>query len=91
MSNRFNQEREALLQPVRIKTCKAELEKMCYTVELNEVDKCLTFNIELPDYEKPVTMRLYPYSGWWSAKHIGSGRGFRNMLKAIKRAQESVL
>lgn len=27
---------------------------------------------------------LWPYTGWWSGKGIGSGRGIDNLLKKIK-------
>lgn len=32
-------------------------------------------------------IRLWPYTGWWSGKGIGSGRGIHNLLKKLEAKQ----
>lgn len=29
-------------------------------------------------------IKLWPYTGWWSGKGIGSGRGIHNLIKRLK-------
>lgn len=32
---------------------------------------------------------LFPYTGWWSGKGIGSGRGLRNLTRKFTRTKEA--
>lgn len=76
MSNRQDQEREARLQPQRIKSCKATLERMGFEVEqAGETQLRFMFNGGM--------ISFWPYSGWHSGKTIKDGRGFHNLLKQI--------
>lgn len=31
---------------------------------------------------------FWPYTGWWSGKGIGSGRGVKNLLKQLEQQEE---
>lgn len=74
---RQNQERQALLEPKRIKECKEKLESLGFSVsQLGATTLCFTF--------KEKQIRFYPYSGWASGGSIKDGRGFENLLNQLK-------
>jgi hypothetical protein len=78
MSNRLDQEREALLQPKRMKECKEKLEEMGFVVEqFGETELDFVFNGSV--------VKFWPYSGWHSGKSVKSGRGFPNLLRQLKK------
>jgi len=77
---RLNDQRQSELEPKRIKSCLAKLHSLGYE------------NVEQSDCELLIRLdngnniKFFPYSGWYSGKKpIGSGRGFNNLLKALKR------
>lgn len=77
MSNRQNQEREARLQPKRMETAVAAIEKLGLTItHQDETTLRFLFNGYIVSY--------YPYSGWHSGKSIRDGRGLDNLLKQLK-------
>lgn len=76
MSSRLNQEREAQLQPQRIKSCKEKLEQLGFVITYQDHTK-LEFNFE------GSKIQFWPYSGWHTGKTIKDGRGFKNLLKQI--------
>lgn len=77
MSNRLDQEREALLQPKRMKECKAKLEEMGFVVsQFGETELRFMF--------KGSEVKFWPYSGWHTGKTIKDGRGFTNLLRQLK-------
>lgn len=76
MSNRLNQEREALLQPKRVSSCKAEIERLGLKI-LYVCDTRIDFVF------KGNKVQFWPYSGWHSGKSIKDGRGFENLLRQI--------
>lgn len=83
MSKRLDQARQKELEPKRIKFAKDKLESLGYkiTVETSEkIEFIRTTN-------KNVV--LFPYSGWWSGKGIGSGRGITNLIKALGHGEEN--
>ena len=49
-----------------------------YTVKWVEQSKCLQFDF------KGSTIRLFPYTGWFSGKTVKAGRGLNNLLKQIR-------
>lgn len=61
----------------RIAFAKSELEKRGYTVTFDEPNKCLMFE------HKGNTIRLYPYTGWFTGKGIKDGRGLQTLLKRL--------
>jgi len=78
MSNRLDQEREAVLQPKRIQTAIDAVTKL--GIEIEKVDKTsiqFTFKGEKVTY--------FPYSGWASGKSIQDGRGLEPLLKQLKQ------
>lgn len=77
MSNRLNQEREAELQPERMKSCKEKLTEMGFVVGSNTSDM-LQFNF------KGHTVRFWPYSGWHTGKTIKDGRGFSHLVRQLE-------
>lgn len=79
MSRRLDQEREERLQPKRMESTAKKLTELGYNVGELSGD-CLI--IAHPDFQ-PV--KLWPYSGWWSGKGIGSGRGFSKLLKELDK------
>lgn len=84
MSRRANQDRERALQPQRMKSCLGSLEKLGLSprqVDDTEIQFELWGNL----------CRLWPYSGWWSCKGIGSGRGFENLLRAIESKLDEII
>lgn len=76
MSNRLNQEREQKLQPKRMEYAIAELEKLGKTI----IEKD---SVKIKFRHNDVVITLFPYSGWWTGKKVGSGRGFKELLKKI--------
>jgi hypothetical protein len=81
MSSRLDQEREALLQPKRLKDCKETLEKMGFVVnQFGATELRFVFNGSL--------VKFWPYSGWHSGKSIKDGRGFSNLLRQLRKAEE---
>jgi len=77
MSNRLNQEREAELQPIRMKTCKEKLESLGYQVKSDDQTK-LTF------IHDGAQITFWPYSGWHTGRSIKDGRGFNNLIKQLE-------
>ena len=76
MSNRLNQEREALLQPKRIEACLKELERRGF--------KCESDNTKIVFMLNGNKIQFFPYSGWHSGKGIKDGRGFQNLLRQLE-------
>ena len=76
MSKRLNQEREQKLQPERIKSAKAEIERLGFVIEYED-ETTLKFNY----LGNMIT--LFPYSGWFSGKGVKDGRGLKNLLGQI--------
>jgi hypothetical protein len=77
MSNRLDEEREKILQPQRIASCRIKLEKLGFEVSQSG-------NTELQFMFNGSLVKFWPYSGWHSGKSIDDGRGFSNLLKQLK-------
>lgn len=84
MSNRLDQEREARLQPKRMKYAIEQIEKLGYIV-IQLSDTQLWF-----EYEKESVV-FYPYSGWHTGKSIKDGRGIDKLLKQIGGKDEKAV
>lgn len=52
-----------------------ELEKLGYEVTIRGKEIFFLHNFEV--------IILFPYSGWFSGKGIGSGRGLKNLIKKL--------
>lgn len=81
MSKRLNQDREKELQPKRVATTKKKLVDMGFLVEQKD-HTCLQFEWE------GNTISFWPYSGWFSGKGLGDGRGFDNMLTRMGKGKQ---
>lgn len=77
MSNRLNQEREARLQPLRMKTAMDSLKELGF--EPRQVSKD-----QLVFEYKGSKIDYFPYSGWASGKTIKDGRGLKKLLDQLK-------
>lgn len=78
MGIRLDQEKQKKLEPLRMKSCKTELEKLGFEVRV--VSKT-----ELQFEFMGSTIRFWPYSGWHSGKTILDGRGFNNLVYQLLR------
>ena len=76
MSNRLNQEREALLQPKRIDAGLAELKKLGIQI-VGTDDTKLVF------MWNGHQVQFFPYSGWHTGKTIKDGRGLKHLLDQL--------
>ena len=76
MSKRLNQEREQRLQPERIKSAKAEIERLGFVIQFED-------NTSLKFQYLGNLITFFPYSGWFSGKGVKDGRGLKNLLEQI--------
>jgi hypothetical protein len=77
MSNRLDQEREAKLQPKRMETAIAAIQKLNLSIVHEDETKIVFWYKGSPVY-------FYPYSGWHTGKTIKDGRGLENLLNQLK-------
>lgn len=85
MGNRLNKERQAQLEPKRLKIALDAIMKAGYnpkTVFFETRDGVQHLRAIEFAY-KGNTIQFYPYSGWHSGKGIKAGRGLQNLLKQI--------
>ena len=74
---RLNIERQLELEPKRIEYAKSQIESLGYIINYED-DKELRFS------NGKNIISFFPYSGWFSGKGIGSGRGLNTLLNLIK-------
>ena len=74
---RLNQERQNELEPKRMAYAMHKLTELGFKVTQGS-DKELHFAF------KGNTIRLFPYSGWFSGGGIEDGRGIKNLIDQIK-------
>ncbi len=75
---RLNIERQKELEPKRMEYAKSQIEKLGYEIEFED-------NVELKFRSTTGNLiSFFPYSGWYSGKGIGSGRGIDNLLNLIQ-------
>ena len=78
MSNRLDKKRELELTPKRMRFAFDRLTELGYSPIIQPCGTKLIFE------RKPnKTVVLFAYSGWWSGKGIGSGRGISNLIKTM--------
>lgn len=78
MSNRLNQEREAMLQPQRIASCKRELENIGIKITYED-------DTQLRFMHNGHQVVFFPYSGWHTGKSIKDGRGFKKLFNQLTK------
>lgn len=77
MGGRLEQDLVEKLQPKRMQYCMETLKGLGLSpkqIDDTELNVDINGNI----------CKLWPYSGWWSCKGIGSGRGIRNLVAKIE-------
>ena len=74
---RLDQERQAELEPMRIRFAKNKLSELGYEI-VGESDNCIQF------IYNGSKISFFPYSGWYTGKGIGSGRGINKLMKQLK-------
>lgn len=84
MSSRLNQEREKELQPKRMATAKAEIEKR--GLKITYID-----GTQLAFMFKGQLVRFWPYSGWHTGRTIEDGRGLTHLLNQLKEDDNAAL
>lgn len=79
--NAYKKEERANKEPGRIDYAVQKLMDAGY-----RVGKCPNDNTQLivNGY-----IKLWPYTGWWSGKGVGSGRGIHNLIKKLRRFNDT--
>jgi hypothetical protein len=78
MSNRLDKEREAALEPERMKYAMQHLNALGFSCDCIENEKEIRFIF------KGERVKFYPYSGWHTGKSIKDGRGLQKLLDQLK-------
>lgn len=75
---RLDEKRQKSLEPKRYQSTMEKIKEMGHQVEpVNDTRYDIIF--------KNIRIQFFPYSGWFSGKKpIGSGRGFKNLLKKLE-------
>lgn len=74
---RRREERDAI-EPERVKYAIEQLAEIRYAAKYYPVDKVVKFT-----YRNTIG-QLFPFTGWWSVKGIGSGRGIHKLIQKLK-------
>jgi len=75
---RLNNKREDELTPKRLEYAVKKISEKGFNAEIQPCNQKIIF-----ERAKNKTVVLFVYSGWWSGKGIGSGRGIENLLKLL--------
>lgn len=75
---RLDTERQSELEPKRVEYVRSVLIDLGYEVVFGKTKTELKFT------HNGHTIIIFPYSGWFSGKGIGSGRGINNLLAKLK-------
>jgi len=71
------QERRNRREPGRIAFVEKQLSNIGYKTEYDGFNKCLIFK------HKGNACKIYPFTGWWTGKGIGSDRGVKKLLRKL--------
>lgn len=71
-------------EPRRVSYARQELAKLGYPSRWDGVGRCLIFTYNHHQ------ARLWPYTGWYAVKGLGSGRGVNNLLRKLSRVSVPV-
>ena len=77
-------ERRAKKEDSRIEYARRQLAGLGYTATLDDYNRCLLFKLK-----NGVTARIWPYTGWWAGKGIGSGRGIKKLLTTLRMKEQN--
>ncbi len=75
--SRLDKARQSMLEPKRINHAVSKITALGYSIE-----KRSSVHIEFSFNGN--TVQFYPYSGWFSGKSIGSGRGLENLIEKLE-------
>ena len=75
----IRRERRAYIEPKRVAFVKKKLSNIGYETEYNWYNKCLIFE------HNGNKCKIYPFTGWWTGKGIGSGRGVKKLIGELKK------
>ena len=70
-------ERRDRREPGRVAFVEKQLANIGYKTEYDGFNKCLIFK------HKGNTCKIYPFTGWWTGKGIGSDRGVKKLLRKL--------
>lgn len=70
-------ERRDRREPGRVAFVEKQLANIGYKTEYDGFNKCLIFKY------KGNTCKIYPFTGWWTGKGIGSDRGVKKLLRKL--------
>lgn len=68
-----NRERRGVIEPHLFKYAKQKLDEAGHTYETVDATQLLVNGY----------VKFWPFTGWYAGKGIGSGRGIRNLIKAL--------
>lgn len=74
----YKQEVRSSKEPGRVEYAKEQIEGLGYTTDWDAGNKCLTFKLGKN------FIKVYPYTGWFTGKGVGSDRGIHNLIKKLK-------
>lgn len=74
---RLDIEKQKRLEPKRLQYAKNKLKELGIDITHEE-------NTLIEFQHKNNIIKLFPYSGWWSGKGIGSDRGINKLLDKLK-------
>lgn len=76
-------EKKDRVEPSRTQYAVSLLTEHGYAVLWNQAERVIC--IYRLDDRKSHICKLYPYTGWWSGRGIGSGRGIHQLIKKLKK------
>lgn len=78
--NEAKKKRRSAIEPSRVNyATEALIELGCVsTLRIDDSQKAILFRF------KKLTGKIYPYTGWYSVKGIGNGRGIHQLVKKLK-------
>lgn len=75
------EERREALEPDRMRYALALCLEAGYVADWNDNERAM-YIYNKDDRENHI-VKLYPYTGWWSGKGIGSGRGVHKLIEKL--------
>lgn len=75
------EERREALEPDRMRYALALCLEAGYVADWNDNERVM-YIYKKDDRENHIA-KLYPYTGWWAGKGIGSGRGIHKLIEKL--------
>ena len=75
------EERRKSLEPSRVQYALALCLEAGYLADWNDNERAM-YIYNKDDRENHI-VKLYPYTGWWTGKGIGSGRGIHKLIEKL--------